>query len=125
MIKMEAETDKTRRRHGQMKNTLKLLFGRVEGRYKVKNQDLVRNLMFELTLENENTRFLTATSYSGEVSAVVPIESCNGTTYKRGNFLGTHAKKYCCWFTLDLTESEFIFLKPNCKFRVFAHLSLS
>jgi hypothetical protein len=48
----------------------------------VKNQDLVRNLISELILENEYTRFLTATSDSGEGSVVVPIENSSGTTYK-------------------------------------------
>lgn len=55
--KMEAETDRTRRRHDQMKNTLQLFFGMAEERDRVRNQDLVRNTIFKLILENEDTRF--------------------------------------------------------------------
>jgi hypothetical protein len=54
---MEAETERTRRLHGQMENTLKLFFGMAEERDSVSNHDLVRNTIFKLILENEDTRF--------------------------------------------------------------------
>lgn len=40
-----------------MKNTLKLLFGWTEGRWIVRNQDLVRNIIFKRILENEDMKF--------------------------------------------------------------------
>jgi hypothetical protein len=62
---MEAEMDRTRNTHSQIRDTQKLLLGKAEGRDHVRNYELCGKIILKRILEKKTTRFWIALRASG------------------------------------------------------------